>query len=97
MESGNYGKVNFYNVNEDNYPSRLIVGSDYWMYFNGLSCLFIRTADILSICEQKEMTRAHYNASSRRRKPAMSIGVSLVITYEENSVSANQRENGERG
>ncbi len=93
MESGNYGKVNFYNVSET-YPSRFIAGPEYWMYFNGV-CSFVRTADILSIRRQNETTRVSYNAGGGRRGKNVAIGVSLVITYKENSDSAKRNKNTE--
>lgn len=95
MESGNYDKVSFYNISET-YPSRFIAGPDYWMYFNGrLLCCFVRTADILGISRQDETTRVSYNAGGARRGKNIAIGVSLVITYKDNSVSAKRNKDAE--
>lgn len=92
MESGNYDKVNFNNISET-YPSRFIAGPDYWMYFNGRFCCFVRTEDILSIRRQDETTRVSYNTG--RSGKNIAIGVSLVITYKQNSVSANKNRDAE--
>ena len=94
MESGNCDKVNFYNISET-YPSRFIAGPDYWVYFNGRFCGFVRTEDILSIRRQDETTRVSYNAGGYRGGKNIAIGVSLVITYKQNSVSANKNKNTE--
>lgn len=95
MQSGNYGKVNFYNVSEETYPSRFIAGPDYWVYFNGRHCCFVRTADILSIGRQDETTRVSYNAGGGRRGANIAVGVSLAISYKANSASANKNKNTE--
>lgn len=93
METGNYDKVNFYNVSET-YPSRLIVGPDYWIYFNG-ACRLVRTADIQSIRRQSETTRISYNAGGSRMRQNVAVGVSLVILYKENSASATRNKGTE--
>lgn len=85
MESGNYDKVHFYNVNTETYPARFIAGPDYWMYFNGV-CRFVRTEDIQSIHIKNETTGVNVGGSRKR----ITVGVSLVITYKQNSVSANK-------
>lgn len=91
MESGNYDKVNFNNISET-YPSRFIAGPDYWMYFNGRFCSFVRTEDILSIRRQDETTRVNTGGSYNKR---ITVGVSLVITYKQNSVCANKNRDTE--
>lgn len=95
MESGSYGKVNFYNVSEETYPSRFIAGPDYWMYFNGRTCCFVRTADIMSIRRQDETTRVSYNVGGGRGGANMAVGVSLVIGYKANTVSASKNRDAE--
>ncbi len=90
MESGSYDKVNFFNVNVDTFPARFIVGPDFWLYFNGRTCQLVRTEDILSIRREVEKTRV--NTGGNRAKK-IAVGVSMVITYKHNSVSANKSGN----
>ncbi len=90
MSSGNYGKVNFYNVNTESYPSRFIAGPAYWMFFSGRFCKFIRAADVERVEGREETTRVSYHAGSRNVHQRMSVGVSMVITYKENSPSARE-------
>lgn len=94
MESGNYGKVNFYNVSEETYPGRFIAGPDYWMFYNRF-CRFIRTCDIKSLSRQNESTRVSFDAGGRRMGKNIAVGVSLVIKYKEGSASAKANRDGE--
>lgn len=94
MESGNYGKVNFYNVSEETYPGRFIAGPDYWMYYNR-ACRFVRTDDILSLSRQNESTRVTYDTGGGRRGKNIAIGVSLVVKYKEGSASAKANRDAE--
>lgn len=94
MESGDYGKVNFYNVSEETYPGRFIAGPDYWMYFSRF-CRFIRTEDIQSLSRQNESTRVSYNTGAGRVGKNIAVGVSLIIKYKEGSVSAKANRDAE--
>lgn len=95
MESGSCNKANFCNISET-YPSRFIAGPDFWVYFNGRFCHFVRTEDILRVRRETETTRVSYSTGgggSRSRNVA--IGVSLVIAYKENSVSSKKNKGNE--
>lgn len=70
MESGNYEKVDFYNVNQETYPFRFMAGPDFLLFFNG-PCRLVRTADIQSIHRQDESTRVSFNAGGRTAQKAV--------------------------
>lgn len=94
MESGNYCKVDFYNISET-FPARFIAGPDYWVYFNSRFCSFVRTADILRIRRHNETAWVSYEAGGRLRGKNIAAGVSLVIKYKEYSASAIKIKNVE--
>ncbi|MFG6358040.1 MAG: hypothetical protein K1W26_14660 [Acetatifactor sp.] len=91
MESGNIEKVNFNNISET-YPSRFIAGPDYWMYFNGRFCRFIRTADIAGVRRKDESSWVNTGSGHGKN---IAVGVSLVIEYRPDSVSAKQNKSNE--
>ena len=91
MDTQNYGTVNFLTITTDNYPCRFLAGPDYWIYFKNGRCQFIRTADIARVYEQEETSRISYNVGNRRVRQNMSVGVSLVIEYKEESPSAQKQ------
>lgn len=93
MQAGQYDAVNFLNVNQESYPSRLLVGPEYWVYFSRF-CQIIRTSDIESICGKEETTRVSYTAGNTRVRQKLAVGVSLVLTYREGSDSALQHKDG---
>lgn len=90
MDMRSYGKLNFLNVVFDKYPCRFIAGNDYWIFFKDLGCRFIRVDDIESIHAKEEKTRVRYSTSTTHVKQNVAVGVSLVIKYKENSVSASE-------
>lgn len=96
MESGNYGTVNFLNTKSEQYPTRFMAGHDYWMFCRGVSCTFIRTADIESVQGETERTRVSYNVGGRRAGSNMTIGYSMVIKYKEDTSLAGAEKQKEQ-
>jgi len=86
----NFGKADFLNTSEDSLPARLLVGSDFWLYFRN-ACQIYRVADMEKLRAQEEKSTIHYKAGNARVRQKIGVGVSLVVDYREDTISAKER------
>jgi len=89
METGQCGKLFFYNFKSDSYPCRLVIGPDYWYFFR-IRFHMIRVADIYGVSERTETSRVSVNTGGVRVKGNVSAGVSLVVNYKVDTPSAKK-------
>lgn len=83
----NFGRVDFLNTTEDSFPARLLVGSDFWLYFRGV-CHIYRVSDMDKLRAKEEKTRINYNVGSTRVRQNVGVGVSLMVDYRDGTVSS---------
>lgn len=84
-----FGRVDFLNTMEDNFPARLLVGPDFWLYFRGV-CHICRVSDLEALRVREESVRLSYKVGSTRVRQKVGAGVSLVVDYREDAVSAGE-------
>lgn len=84
MELKTYGKQEF-RSSTTNYPGRLLAGAEYWLYFKDLSCRIVKTADIERVTGKEEKARVGYNVGNTRVSQKLTVAVSMVIDYKEES------------
>ena len=84
-----FGRADMLNAFEDSFPTRLLVGPDFWLYFRG-SCQIYRVADMEKLRVQEEKTQLHYKIGSTRVRQKVGAGVSLMVDYREGTGSAKQ-------
>ncbi len=85
-----FGKADFLNTSEDNLPARMLVGPDFWLYFR-TACQIYRVADMEKLRAQEEKSTIRYNVGNTRVRQKIGMGVSLIVEYREDTVSAKER------
>ena len=87
--SQRFGRTDFLNTIEDNFPARLLIGPDFWLYFRGV-CQIYRVSDMETLGAREETTQLHYKVGSARVRQKVGAGVSLTVSYREDTVSAKK-------
>lgn len=82
-----FGKTDFLNTFEDSFPTRLLVGPDFWLYFRN-TCQIYRVADMERLRVQEEKAQLNYKVGSTRVRQKVGAGVSLVVDYRDGTRSA---------
>lgn len=84
-----FGRVDMLNTFEDNFPARLLVGPDFWLYFRGV-CRIYRVSDMEQLRVEEEKTQLHYKVGNTRVRQKVGAGVSLAVDYREGTASTKQ-------
>lgn len=82
-----FGRVDFLNTFEDRFPTWVLVGEDFWLYFRDV-CQIYRVADMEKLRAREEKTQLHYKVGSTRVRQKVGVGISLMVDYREGTVSA---------
>jgi len=84
MSDGRYEEVE-YSQSQIPFPSKVIVGSDYWVYRNHVMSVFVKVSDVSEIHLAKTKVRMSYDKGNTQVKKNAAVGVELVVDYKENS------------
>ena len=88
-----FGRADFFNTLEENFPARLLVGPDFWLYFRHV-CRIYRVDDMEKLLFQEEKTQLRYKVGNNRVRQKVLAGVSLVIDHREKSNGSDEEGSG---
>lgn len=84
----NFGRTDFLNTSKDSFPARLLVGSDFWIYFRSV-CHIYRVSDMTKLSVQEEKTSVNYNIGNTHVRQRVGVGVSVMVDYRDGTVSSD--------
>lgn len=81
MESGQWETVCHTSI-YNNYPVRMLIGADYWLYCNGTGCSMIKTSEIAMLKKDEQYAPVSVNVGSAKVRGNTSAGVLLTVVFE---------------
>lgn len=85
-----FGRADFFNTVDDAFPARLLAGPDFWLYFRD-GCQIFRVADMEKLEAREEKIQLRYKTGSTRVRQKAVAGISLAVSYREDSDSDKER------
>lgn len=85
MMSHNYDQTEYWEKQLP-FPSKVIIGPDFWVYRNHFTSTFVKVADVSKVHLAKTSVKVSYNTNSSHVKQKICVGMELVVEYIEDSV-----------
>lgn len=74
------------------FPTKVIIGPDYWVYRNAATSFFVKSSHIARAYLRQTNARVTYEKASSNVKKNVAIGVELVVEYREGSGASKSSE-----
>lgn len=81
-----------YQESQTPFPTKVIIGPEYWVYRNAVTSFFVKSSHIARAYLRQTNARVTYEKASSNVKKNVAIGVELVVEYREGSEASKSSE-----
>lgn len=67
------------------FPSKVIIGTDYWVYRSNVTANFVKVSDVLGAHLANSKARISYKIGNTKVKQNVIVGVELIVDYKKDS------------